>query len=67
MATASKVLNVDAGLGMDIGHVGYGEKDPKEVIVSISLEDEDEIMFSFDNTCLCVPADRIRSLLKGTR
>ena len=50
-------------MAKDVGTVGYGEKDPDETIVEISMEDDDEIMFSFDNISIIIPADRIRQLL----
>jgi hypothetical protein len=63
---ATSVLDVEQGVAKDLGRWSL-EEDTEEVSgkVQISMEDDDEINFTFgDGAYLAIPADRIRQLLK---
>lgn len=60
---ATSVLNVDEGTGKEIGRwLADGSDDAVDLVVDISLED-DELIFLFADSVLSIPAERVRRLL----
>ena len=63
----SKVFDAIAGMAQEIGQLMVGKKDTEDVIVEIDLDDNDEILLSYANMCLSIPAERIRRLLEANK